>query len=337
MLKNYLRIPILIFRYMLLLLLFYPLVVSAEVHGGWHRLYTESSGEIKEVDDPQKDYKVTEFISQSSRDTYINGAQEGSRAWHDKDKIITWEQKFKESYVIIIAVNTKAGKRTLIYTPAEVGGAFYFGLGALTMDGQWHHIRRDLEADLQRYEPENSIIEVNAFLVRGSGRMGNIQLLAEAKRATQKPKEEISPSLKEFKPQKHQLKPKVHLRKSTTHLGNTPPVITLNQGELIYHQLGEPFFDPSATATDSSGKPLSVETLGEVNINQVGRYVLTYIATDHAGNSATKARVVMVHRTGVGTKHPKEEPLSKNPIDLYSVGGAEEDMPLPIDEIESLD
>ena len=341
-------------RYIMVFFAFCSVAFSAITPRTWHALYGDTLGVIKEVEDPEKNYKVMEFQSQSSRDTYINGASTGVEAWKEKRTIINWEMKFSESYVIMIAVETLEGLRNLIYTAGEEGGTLYFGLGAMTIDGTWHRIRRDLEADLQRYEPNNSIVAVNAFLVRGSGRIGAIQLLGASnstplvvstvnvkkKRALPPPvqvsAEEVKTSV--VKPSES------HKNSLPTVRSNTPPVIKLNEAELIYHQLGEPFFDPSATAKDSQGRSLKVDTLGEVDINNIGRYVLTYIATDSAGNTATQARVVMVYKEGMGATQPKKAPLrrllrrriKKPPVD-DGVGGAEDDMPLPVEQIEALD
>ena len=43
-------------------------------------------------------------------------------------------------------------------------------------DGQWHIIVRDLQADLEAAQPGVVIVEVNAFLISGSGRMDDIKL-----------------------------------------------------------------------------------------------------------------------------------------------------------------
>jgi hypothetical protein len=44
------------------------------------------------------------------------------------------------------------------------------------MDGQWHTFARDLQADLEASQPGVDILEVNAFLIRGSGRVDDILL-----------------------------------------------------------------------------------------------------------------------------------------------------------------
>ena len=49
------------------------------------------------------------------------------------------------------------------------------GLGTAPMDGQWHTFARDLQAALGDAQPGVTILEVNAFLIRGSGRVDDIK------------------------------------------------------------------------------------------------------------------------------------------------------------------
>jgi hypothetical protein len=66
----------------------------------------------------------------------------------------------------------------------------------------------------------------------------------------------------------------------------TSPVITLTGDNPITHELGAVYTDAGATVTDLSGT-LTATTAGEVDVNTVGSYTLTYTATDASGNEAT--------------------------------------------------
>ncbi len=320
-----------------LLSLFIFIIFSSELYAktydSWRLLYGNTFGTIRHVKDSDKKYEVIAFNSKSSRDTYISGAKSGKRAWNNKkDKLIQWEMKFKESFVIIIGINTVDGYRNLIYTSGNEGGDLYFGLGALTIDGQWQTIKRNLEEDLHKYEPNTEVVSINAFIVRGSGRIGKIETLSPDKQ-----KKKLIDNKKKL-PEKQVLR-QVPSPKKENKSGKTPKII-LNQGALLYHKLGEPFFEPGATATDFEGNRLDVDILGEVDINKINRYVLTYVATDKNGNSTIETRVVMVYKAGMESKknleniHPKETKY-KTKLEQDGVGGAE-DFPLPIDEIEEL-
>ena len=56
------------------------------------------------------------------------------------------------------------------------GTYVHHGLGASAKDGQWHTFTRDLQADLEAAQPGNTILEVNGFFIRGSGRVDDISM-----------------------------------------------------------------------------------------------------------------------------------------------------------------
>lgn len=73
-----------------------------------------------------------------------------------------------------------------------------------------------------------------------------------------------------------------------------PPVITLNGLELVSLEKGQPYIEAGATAEDAIDGPIQVVRTGSVDVSVVGRYVLTYTATDESGNSSSTIRVVTV-------------------------------------------
>ena len=78
-------------------------------------------------------------------------------------------------------VATSAGQRYLTYTPSSVddlGSGRYVrhGLGGSSAGGGWVTVVRDLQADLSEAQPGVVITAVNGFLVRGDGRLDDIQL-----------------------------------------------------------------------------------------------------------------------------------------------------------------
>jgi hypothetical protein len=74
------------------------------------------------------------------------------------------------------------------------------------------------------------------------------------------------------------------------------PAITLNGTSPVFIELGSPFTDPGATATDVCAGAVSVIASGAVNTNVVGTNTVFYIATD-GSNSATNTRTVIVRDT----------------------------------------
>jgi len=74
----------------------------------------------------------------------------------------------------------------------------------------------------------------------------------------------------------------------------TAPVITLNGNATITLNKGEAYVEQGAVAVDDVDGDVNVVISGRVDTNRVGRYTITYRATDSAGNRATKQRVVNV-------------------------------------------
>ena len=74
----------------------------------------------------------------------------------------------------------------------------------------------------------------------------------------------------------------------------TGPMITLNGAETIDHHLGKPYTDLGAIAVDVVDGNVAVTIEGEVKINVLGEYVLTYSASDNALNTSSVTRTVSV-------------------------------------------
>ncbi|MEN8140621.1 MAG: thrombospondin type 3 repeat-containing protein, partial [Thermodesulfobacteriota bacterium] len=112
------------------------------------------------------------------------GTENGYRhtGWSNSRQFIaSWHQKFPDDYEISFYVKTAFGTRFITYTP-ESGAPdkdkrkIHHGLGLGTLGEEWHFIKRDLEADLQEAEPDNSIASVNGILIRGNGSIDDISL-----------------------------------------------------------------------------------------------------------------------------------------------------------------
>ena len=104
-------------------------------------------------------------------------------AWNNtSEKTLQWKMKVENSYIIYIRVITSKGNRYLTYSAADndrgiSGGYIQFGLGSGSADGTWQEFSRDLEEDLRKFEPDNELLAVNAFLVRGSVYFSKISLI----------------------------------------------------------------------------------------------------------------------------------------------------------------
>ena len=80
---------------------------------------------------------------------------------------------------------------------------------------------------------------------------------------------------------------------------NTPPEISLEGGPAIYLYKGEKFVDPGATATDGFEGKVEVRSDAAVDTSKVGKYTVTYTASDSKGHTATLQRNVFVSETPV--------------------------------------
>ncbi|MHB1340119.1 MAG: immunoglobulin-like domain-containing protein, partial [Bellilinea sp.] len=69
-------------------------------------------------------------------------------------------------------------------------------------------------------------------------------------------------------------------------LDTTPPVIELTGDAVINLKIGDTFTDPGAIATDNIDGTIAVTTTGSVDTSKVGSYILSFDATDAAGNAA---------------------------------------------------
>jgi hypothetical protein len=74
----------------------------------------------------------------------------------------------------------------------------------------------------------------------------------------------------------------------------TPPVVTLNGAESVTVILNSSYTELGATATDDKDGTITPVTSGSVNTDLVGKYTITYSATDAAGNEGTATRTVTV-------------------------------------------
>ena len=76
-------------------------------------------------------------------------------------------------------------------------------------------------------------------------------------------------------------------QQTITVVDTTAPVITLNGPASLTVECHTSFTDPGATASDNCGGSVPVTVTGTVNPDAPGVYMLTYTASDAAGNNAT--------------------------------------------------
>jgi len=149
---------------------------------------TPSGAYLDNVYLEDRDHNAIQLIGAGTSNGYILGNWEGrAGAWNNtKEHILKWSMNFDEAFVVYIRVLTKNGPKYIYYTASNKsygsrynGRYIHIGLGKISKNGSWQNFTRDLEADLKRYEPNNALLAVNAFLVRGNGLVDDVVLRAE--------------------------------------------------------------------------------------------------------------------------------------------------------------
>ncbi len=94
---------------------------------------------------------------------------------------------FQNYCSIYVPIDTVNGPRYLTYEPKDedrgiIGSYIRFGLGSGANDGTWRKFTRNIENDLHQFEPDNSLIAINALLVRGDGMIDDIKTIFQYER-----------------------------------------------------------------------------------------------------------------------------------------------------------
>lgn len=151
---------------------------------GWSIFKTGGKhARISNILDREGQSKVIKLKGSGIDSGYVLRNEDGT-PWHNSKQLtIQWSMRYEEDFVVYLDVETTKGHRYLYYAPDDyddLGSKEYVhhGLGSLARDGQWHTFTRDLQSDLEEAQLNISIIEVNGFLIRGSGEVDDIQLLS---------------------------------------------------------------------------------------------------------------------------------------------------------------
>jgi hypothetical protein len=150
---------------------------------GWRIMdATPVGATVNNVYDADRGSRVIELVGDGTYNGYQFNKEDGSPWQNSRQFVFAASLKFSEYFIIYIDMETTAGHRYLRYEPVNWTGlgsaeVVHHGLGSHIIDGQWHTIARDLEADLQAAQPGVSILEVNGLIIRGSGRVDDIKLM----------------------------------------------------------------------------------------------------------------------------------------------------------------
>ena len=127
--------------------------------------------------------RVIELSGTGLSNGFRVGNLTGSQIWNDTEhSSISWRMKTNNNFAINLAVNTTNGLRYIRYdqqvdsiTPTS---SIYIrrGLGPTSTNGLWQSFSRNLAQDLTDAEPDNTLLAINGFLVRGNMRLDDIEL-----------------------------------------------------------------------------------------------------------------------------------------------------------------
>ena len=148
---------------------------------------TPAGATISNVYDENRQSSVIELNGDGWNNGYVLRKSSDGTAWNNTEEtIIQWSMNYSERFLVYISVETIKGHRYIYYTPSNSNGGLssngryiHHGLGSSSINGEWQTFTRDLEADLKEFESDNDIISVNAFLIRGNGKVDDIEMLKD--------------------------------------------------------------------------------------------------------------------------------------------------------------
>ena len=256
----------------------------------WHVLQSYSSGVVKNIYDKGRKSRVLKFDGDSTKSAYLLRLKKDIIEPNMGNKIFHWDMKYSEDFVIMIGLNTIKGKRYLLYTPGDENSYLQYGLGKDTKLEQWKHYSRNLEEDLRRFDASNRIINLNNFVIKGSGLLDNIKMVANSNsKPNKKLEKKIEKVISKIKKPKKEPK-EVQAEKNE----NSIPTIYMNGKNPLVLKKGQAYIEAGATARDTDGSEVVVSISEDIDIFHEGEYSVIYMATNRAGNSVVDSRRIIV-------------------------------------------
>lgn len=227
--------------------------------GQWYVYDNDPTGaSVTATYDQSQQSNVIQLTGSDTDNGYMIGSFDDTLSWNNtNDHILSWDMKVNENFVIYLRVNTVNGYRYLYYTAhdvsygkAEGSSYIHFGLGSGVSNGIWQTLTRDLSLDVKAFEPDNELLAVHAFLIRGSMSLDNIEL--------------------------------------TGGVDNTRPVITLNGDAFVNIVQNSDYRDAGAVAIDDVDGNITanIVSVNSVDTTTPGTYVIRYNVSDASGNQA---------------------------------------------------
>lgn len=151
---------------------------------GWNVYDDDPPGaSIDNIYDIEAKSQVIRFFGSGDANGYCLRNSDGTWWNNSEHSIMSWRVNAVESFVVYVVVGTKEGLRYLKYVPVDENllgdeAVVEYGLGEQVQNGTWQTIIRDLGHDLKTAQPENELVSILGFLVRGNCRVDDIQSMA---------------------------------------------------------------------------------------------------------------------------------------------------------------
>ena len=151
---------------------------------GWNLYATTAGSTVTNVFDADKGNRVIVLQGNNGLD---NGFYFPTQIDGNTGFTTSWSMKYAEDFKFYIQVKSSNPDHDVLYiyyTPEdvsrgyeEIGGTKYIhiGLGAYAKDDRWMRFTRDVDADLKNIFPNESVVNIWGFSIRGSGRIDDIQ------------------------------------------------------------------------------------------------------------------------------------------------------------------
>jgi len=299
-----------IFIFILLLILFIS-KINATVYENaedgqtkkWRVLQSFSEGSVSNFYDEEKKSNVIKLEGSGTKSAYMLMKKKAPSWKNRKETVLHWELKYEEDFIIIVALETQQGKRFLIYTTGDKDSYLQYGLSKEVVKGKWMKYSRNLQEDLQKFDPYNRIVSVNNFVIKGSGLLDNISLTKVKttliKKEIVKIEAELTPkvAVPDYK--------KILMKKKTL---DTPIITIIGDNPLVLKK-GEKYVEFGAVAIDKNNEEIIVNSSHSIDIFLEGEYSVLYMATDDYGNSVIDKR-----RVRVGNVSEEKSKVSTVPV-----------------------
>ncbi len=136
---------------------------------------------IRNVYDPAIGSRVIELRGNGFENSFLLKRKDGNYWYNTNQFILQWDMKTDQYVRVFVYIMTYKGFKFLYYDTSNIDSIgdedyIHYSLGEQAADNKWHTFTRDLRADLRSVQPDNDILSVEWFGIRGSAKIDNVVL-----------------------------------------------------------------------------------------------------------------------------------------------------------------